>query len=470
MIRKQDILDRAAEWQLRPEVVEKDYVLGWLLAGLGATEARQHWAFKGGTCIKKCYLETYRFSEDLDFSLLPEAPYAEAEIREALVRLTQAARELSGIDFPDNLVEVRPRQNKQGQRTFECRVSYRGPLAFPGYPRVLFDLTRHEPVLDTPNARAISHPYPDTLPEDAGVLAYSFDELLAEKTRALYERSRPRDLYDVVYLLENRPDGFDFAHVQELFRTKCSAKNLKQVSSAYLLEVVQNAEELHSEWKNMLGHQLPSLPDLDSLLQRLPALLAWIDEPLAAPPKLTAAPIPAGMAPVVTAGIQYWGGGLPLETLRFAGANRLMVEFEYDSERRLVETYSLRRAATGNLLFYGWEQGATHIKAFNVAKMRGVRPTNISFTPRYRVELAATGPLTAPPAAAAQPQAAHSARRLQRIPTRSRAAYGPTYVFECPYCQERFQHSRNDPALRKHKSKDGDWECPGRHGHLVEIR
>ena len=25
--------------------------------------------FKGGTCIKKCYFETYRFSEDLDFTL-----------------------------------------------------------------------------------------------------------------------------------------------------------------------------------------------------------------------------------------------------------------------------------------------------------------------------------------------------------------------------------------------------------------
>jgi hypothetical protein len=34
VIRKQDILDRSVEWQLRPEVVEKDYVLGWLLAGL----------------------------------------------------------------------------------------------------------------------------------------------------------------------------------------------------------------------------------------------------------------------------------------------------------------------------------------------------------------------------------------------------------------------------------------------------
>jgi hypothetical protein len=40
MIRKQDILDRAREWQLRPEIVEKDYILGWLLAGLASSAVR----------------------------------------------------------------------------------------------------------------------------------------------------------------------------------------------------------------------------------------------------------------------------------------------------------------------------------------------------------------------------------------------------------------------------------------------
>lgn len=28
--------------------------------------------FKGGTCLKRCYFETYRFSEDLDFTLTDE--------------------------------------------------------------------------------------------------------------------------------------------------------------------------------------------------------------------------------------------------------------------------------------------------------------------------------------------------------------------------------------------------------------
>jgi predicted nucleotidyltransferase component of viral defense system len=74
MIAKQDILDRAREWQLRPSVVEKDYVLGWVLAAIAQHPATsEQWVFKGGTCLKKCYFETYRFSEDLDFSLLPDA-------------------------------------------------------------------------------------------------------------------------------------------------------------------------------------------------------------------------------------------------------------------------------------------------------------------------------------------------------------------------------------------------------------
>lgn len=124
MIRKQDILDRATEWQLRPEVVEKDYVLGWLLAALAShPEIRDHWIFKGGTCIKKCFFETCRFSEDLDFSFLADAAYGETEICELLIRLTKTAQELSGINFPAHLVAVQPKRNKQGQPTFQGRIA-----------------------------------------------------------------------------------------------------------------------------------------------------------------------------------------------------------------------------------------------------------------------------------------------------------------------------------------------------------
>ena len=70
MIDRREILDAAATLGLRPQVIEKDYVLGWVLAGIYQhTALSEAWIFKGGTCLKKCYFETYRFSEDLDFTV-----------------------------------------------------------------------------------------------------------------------------------------------------------------------------------------------------------------------------------------------------------------------------------------------------------------------------------------------------------------------------------------------------------------
>jgi hypothetical protein len=72
VITRADIVERVIEWGLTEEVVEKDYVLGWLLWGIGTDPVLSaSWVFKGGTCLKKCYIETHRFSEDLDFTALP---------------------------------------------------------------------------------------------------------------------------------------------------------------------------------------------------------------------------------------------------------------------------------------------------------------------------------------------------------------------------------------------------------------
>ena len=63
MIPRQELLDLAADFGLAPNVVEKDYALGWLLAGFGEhPDTRDSWLFKGGTCLKKCFFETYRLS------------------------------------------------------------------------------------------------------------------------------------------------------------------------------------------------------------------------------------------------------------------------------------------------------------------------------------------------------------------------------------------------------------------------
>jgi predicted nucleotidyltransferase component of viral defense system len=70
MIGKPEIIRIAGQINLNPHMVEKDYALGWLLAGIFANDKIvDSWVFKGGTSLKKCFFETYRFSEDLDFTL-----------------------------------------------------------------------------------------------------------------------------------------------------------------------------------------------------------------------------------------------------------------------------------------------------------------------------------------------------------------------------------------------------------------
>jgi predicted nucleotidyltransferase component of viral defense system len=397
VITKQDILDRTAEWRLRPDVVEKDYVLGWLLAGIATLPVFAPWVFKGGTCVKKCFFETYRFSEDLDFSLRPDAPYTADALLAQLRGLIALVAELSGLEFPSDLVEVRPRQNKQGQQTFEARIAYRGPLIYPGHPRVRIDITRHEAILAEPAHRTILHPYPDALPAGAFVLAYSFEELLAEKTRALLERCRPRDLYDVVHLLENALSDLDLVEVRRLFAEKCSGKGIAVPSSADVIRIATHDAELRSEWTSMLAHQLPALPDLDALLSRLPAVLGWLEAPSRplAETRLPQLAMAAGYAPIVARGIQYWGAGSPLETIRFAATNRLLLDFDYHGERRRVEPYSVRQAGTGNVLLAAWELTAGHIKNYKLDDMSGVTATSTAFSPRYQVEISAFSPVPA---------------------------------------------------------------------------
>lgn len=81
MITRGDLDERVREWGLLDTTVEKDFVLGWTLWGIGSdAKLSNTWIFKGGTCLKKCYIETFRFSEDLDFTVMPGGPIAPEEV------------------------------------------------------------------------------------------------------------------------------------------------------------------------------------------------------------------------------------------------------------------------------------------------------------------------------------------------------------------------------------------------------
>ena len=44
-------------------VIERDYCLSWFLFGLAHSPLRDQLVFKGGTALRRCYFENYRFSD-----------------------------------------------------------------------------------------------------------------------------------------------------------------------------------------------------------------------------------------------------------------------------------------------------------------------------------------------------------------------------------------------------------------------
>jgi predicted nucleotidyltransferase component of viral defense system len=390
VISKQELLRLRGEWQLDVGVIEKDYVLGWMLAAIASEPAlAKTWIFKGGTCLRKCYYETYRFSEDLDFTVIDSGPEEPDELTEIFRRIASWLQRESGIELTVEPRTFTRRRNLRGNPTTLARIAYRGPNPQPTPPKLKLDITSDEILAEQPLVRSTIHPYSDDPLPGKGIRCYSPTELAAEKTRALAERCRPRDLYDVVHM-HRHPDLVGRAsHVRAVLAQKCAHVGI-EVPNADSIRASPHAQEIEREWESMLGHQLPRpLPPFVMFWDALDDVFAWLAGRRSR--VLNRAPhdgvLDSSWRP--PRAIASWRRGVQLEPIRYAGANRLKIEIDYRAEQgrhgpRLVEPYELRRTEDGNLvLLVVNDRGQP--RTYRVDRIAAVRPTDKPFTPKYVV-------------------------------------------------------------------------------------
>jgi predicted nucleotidyltransferase component of viral defense system len=195
-------MEFSREFGLNANVIEKDYVIGWLLAGISnAPQLASSWVFKGGTCLKKCYFETYRFSEDLDFTVTNPDDFNVEFLVKAFHEISEWLYETTGIEIPKDAIRFEVYKNPRGGISAEGLIGYHGPMQRCGDPApIKLDLTVDEVLVLDSAIREVHHPYSDRPGDGIQIPCYCFEEVFAEKIRALAERERPRDLYDVVHL------------------------------------------------------------------------------------------------------------------------------------------------------------------------------------------------------------------------------------------------------------------------------
>lgn len=395
MIGLEEIRALATEWGVVESIVEKNYVIGWLLWGIGQDPDLNHkWVFKGGTCIKKCYLETYRFSEDLDFTVLPGGPSKPEELSPILNRILERIHGEAGINFSS-----RPIYLKRGRYPFytEGRIYYQGPRNTPNPESVKLDILVSEKLVKPPVRRAIGHSFSDDHPGQAKVLSYSLEELFAEKIRAIGERCLSRDLYDIIFLLfrENcfkRQDKL----IKSILIEKCKNKGIP-VPTFKSIQKSPRFAELEGEWTNMLAHQLPSLPPFESYWQDLPKLFDWLEGKYQ-PVELASIPAERGEKVIWKPTPELWerGRGTPVESIRFAAINHLQVELGYDGTKRLIEPYSLRQSKEGNILLVAIKVANREQRSYRIDRIESVKITKQPFVPAFRIEFPETGTIYSP--------------------------------------------------------------------------
>jgi len=257
MIPPGEIARLAHRLGLSDKTVEKDYALTWVLLAIANSSLRDRLAFKGGTAIKKVYVPDYRFSEDLDFTLLNDLS------NEDLTVETEALFEWLRREVNITLA-VRRVETHQATGNPAIYLNYVGPLG-GGLGSRFFkaDFTRDEVLLFPLVNASLQVPYSDCRDRTETLCVYSAEEILAEKLCALLGRTEPRDLYDVHYLLTRHLADAEVVtyHLDE----KMAHNGLDQRELRDVL--VRKQDTFRRLWEPRLCGQMPDLPRFDTVVR-----------------------------------------------------------------------------------------------------------------------------------------------------------------------------------------------------------
>ncbi len=265
------------------ETIDKDWILGHFLNAMFVLkEARENFVFKGGTCLEKCYFEDYRFSQDLDFTLLDSNFTIDASFVNQIIKV---AEQNSGTKF--QLKNIKPQIHKNIPQGHEIEIGFWGAYHKPNQrplpasrwqTKIKLDISFSEHLIEKPVFHKIYHPYSDSESINQKIPCYSLDEIMAEKLRSLIQRNRPRDIYDIWYIMnsDKRPDN---KMVKELLTKKAESKNIEITNVEQFVNTRKQRKNKRA-WESSLKQHLPvhSLPDFDVVYMELHQIIETILE------------------------------------------------------------------------------------------------------------------------------------------------------------------------------------------------
>ena len=220
---------------------ERDYLQHLFLIFLSKHSSNEL-LFKGGTALQKVY-GLNRFSIDLDFTQIKGINFAEL--------MDKVTKNITDFGYTSKFEEIKTLGN-----TFKLKVH--GPLynnTQISASNISIEISQRENMLLEPQLKQIIPFYNDLQPYSLFVMQET--EILAEKVRAIMSRNKPRDVFDLNFLLR-RGIKFDL----EFINKKLIYYNQKFDKKEFAAMIKENKLIWGKEMKNYLN----TVPDFDSVL------------------------------------------------------------------------------------------------------------------------------------------------------------------------------------------------------------
>ena len=223
-------------------IAEKDYFLAIVLQIIYNSNLKDKLVFKGGTAIYHLYLDQLRFSEDLDFAALE--PLSIDDLKEALL--------------PYDFLEIVKYYPSSFSLKVE-RLKFLGPLGQANSIKLDIDLTQEiiRPI------RQLA--YQNIYNMEAKVQGMDLVEICAEKLRAINERARYRDFYDLAMVFKKKP--VKPAEIVDILKKKELRKPLRSENILENLNIAQEAKD--KAFENLYYREEITKDEIEEALKKL---------------------------------------------------------------------------------------------------------------------------------------------------------------------------------------------------------
>jgi predicted nucleotidyltransferase component of viral defense system len=203
------------------------------------------------------YVPDYRFSEDLDFTLLAPST-TNTDLQAAIEELFPWLAREANITLAIRKLE----EHAGGNPTIY--LNYIGPLQADITSRFLkVDFSRDEALVFPTEKKLVRSSYSDCQARTSMLVVYSLEEILAEKLRSLLTRTEPRDLYDIHYLLTNR-----MVDVEQMSFSMAPKFEAKGLAVSDLRTILSRRQPTFLQlWQSRLSGQMPEIPELEDVIR-----------------------------------------------------------------------------------------------------------------------------------------------------------------------------------------------------------